>query len=191
MTADIESAVCALRQGKIIVYPTDTVWGIGCDAADPAAVEAVYALKRRAESKALIVLVDSEQAAERCCGVTAAEMANAVAELGDAGRPTTFVVQARAGVLAPNLLAEDGTVGVRVTREAFSSELCRRFGGPIVSTSANVSGRPAASAFAEIDAEILDGADYVCVSRRADDTHSSPSRVVRLNPDGTIQILRP
>lgn len=185
---DIDAAVSALRGGKVILYPTDTVWGIGCDATDAEAVKRVYALKRRDDSKALIVLVsDMDSLLE----LTTAD-ADTVRKALDSsdGRPTTVVLPASGG-LASNLLASDGTVGIRITGEYFSNRLCCAFGRPLVSTSANISGDPAAAVFADINGELIARADYICFSRREETSAAQPSRIVKVENDGSIKVIRP
>ena len=178
---DIDKAVEALLHGRIIVYPTDTVWGIGCDATDSDAVGRVYALKQREDSKAMIVLVPDLETMLKYTGHCSEVMVEKVKRmLSDTdARPTTFVLPAGNG-LASNLLAPDGSVG-----------LCRSFGRPVVSTSANISGKPAARFFGEIEPAVTQNADYVCTSRRNDNTASVPSRVVKINLDGSLTIIRP
>lgn len=184
---DIQNTVAALRNGGVILYPTDTVWGIGCDATDSAAVRRVFEIKRRADSKALITLVaDTEEIGRH----TAVSPTLAEEIISESERPTTVVYPGGRN-LAPELLAPDGSVGMRVTAEEVSASLCRAFGRPIVSTSANISGEPAPAVFSEIAQEIIDAADYVMVSRRDDDSRSLPSRVVKINADGSVTVLRP
>lgn len=188
MNTDIDRAVDALCRKETIIYPTDTVWGIGCDATDAGAVSLVYALKRRDDSKALIVLVPDM---ESLLMYTSADRATVQSVLDmSVGRPTTLVLPSSGG-LAPNLLAADGTVALRITSEKFSHNLCVAFGKPLVSTSANISGRPAAAVFADIDAELLAAAGYVCNSRRDETSAPQPSRIVKINPDGSTTIIRP
>jgi L-threonylcarbamoyladenylate synthase len=189
---DINKAVEALLHGRIIVYPTDTVWGIGCDATDSDAVGRVYALKQREDSKAMIVLVPDLETMLKYTGHCSEVMVEQVKRmLSDTdARPTTFVLPAGNG-LASNLLAPDGSVGLRITNEYFSQRLCRSFGRPVVSTSANISGKPAARFFGEIEPAVTQNADYVCTSRRNDNTASVPSRVVKINLDGSLTIIRP
>lgn len=175
----------ALRAGKVILYPTDTVWGIGCDASDNDAVERIYKLKRRSDSKAMLLLADSVATVKCHFGVVTPEAEELLAD----ERPTTVILGSPRGV-APALIASDGTVGVRVTREPYSRTLCERAGMLIVSTSANISGEPGARNFSEISDEIKDGVDYVCLSRRGEKTMGIPSRIVKLNADNTITIIR-
>lgn len=186
MNTDIAAAVAAMRLGGVILYPTDTVWGIGCDASNPEAVARVYAIKHRADSKALITLVDSWKMLRRLVG----EVPQQAREMMESPRPTTVIFPSARGV-APGLLAPDGSIGVRLTREEFSATLCRELGGPVVSTSANLSGEPSPRFFHEISPDIINAVDYVALTRRADLTPSQPSMVVALCPDGSINILRP
>lgn len=188
---DIHAAVDVLRRGGIIVYPTDTVWGIGCDATSSEAVRRVFALKQRADAKALITLVGSLAQLERTVDCIP-EVAYQLIEYSE--RPTTIVYDhpAPTAGIAPELLADDGTIGVRVTSEAFSKALCEAFRKPLVSTSANISGHPAPASFADIEPDIIDGADYVCLSRRDENSsHNKPSSVIRLSEGGLFKIIRP
>lgn len=189
-TEDIRKAVAVLRKGGVILYPTDTVWGLGCDARNQGAVERIFKIKRRADSKALITLTGSLAQLERTVDEVP-EVAYDLIEFSE--RPLTIVYDGpSAGArLAPALLAEDGTLGVRVTSEAFSRELCLAFGAPLVSTSANISGEPTPSCFAEISPEIVDNVDYACTSRREETEPAKPSTVMRLSADGLFKILRP
>lgn len=184
---DLRDAVATLRAGGIILYPTDTVWGIGCDATNPDAVAKIYDLKRRAESKSMIVLVDSANRAN----IYAREIPDVafdMLELSD--KPLTLILDG-AKNLAKNLIAEDGSIGIRVTAERFSHDLCYRFGKPVVSTSANISGEPAAATFAEISKEIVDGVDYVVRYGRDSKAKAQPSSIIKINSDGEFKIIRP
>ncbi len=183
---DIKNAVKVLREGGVILYPTDTVWGIGCDATNAKAVAKVYNIKHRDDSKALICLVDSDARLQRYV-----RNVPAVAwELLDAAIKPTTVILDNATNLAPNLIAEDGSIALRITREAFSHELCYRFQKAIVSTSANISGEPAAQNYRDISEEIINSVDYVCWSRRQEHKPHTPSSIIRLKPDGEVTIIR-
>ena len=188
--ADVRAAVDALRKGGVILYPTDTIWGLGCDARNPEAVRRVFDIKHRADAKALITLVDSVAALER----TVAEIPEVGYQLLEATEetPTTIIYDAAApGALAPELMAEDGSVGVRVTAEAISAAICRGLRGPLVSTSANISGEKTPSCFAEISPEIVEAVDYVCTSRRNEAPGlAKPSAILKLGAGGTIKIIR-
>lgn len=185
-TNDINQAVKVMRQGGVIVYPTDTIWGIGCDARNSEAVKRVFEIKQRADSKALITLVGSEAVLERTVE-NVPEVAWQLIEVAD--RPTTIVYDHGSGV-APELLAEDGSIAVRMTREPFSAQLCNAMRGPIVSTSANVSGLPSPACFADIPQEILERADYVCTSRRDEAPQPAPSMILKISDSGVFKILR-
>ena len=183
---DISAAIAALREGGVILYPTDTVWGLGCDATNSKAVKRIFDIKRRADSKALITLVGSEVALER----TVENVPEVAWQLIEASvKPVTIVYDHGRGV-APELLAEDGSIGVRLTQEAFSKALCNRLHKPLVSTSANISGQPAPQTFAEISPEILNAVDYVCTSRRDETAPASPSLVIKIQDNGVFKILR-
>lgn len=184
---DIRNAVNVLRKGGIILYPTDTVWGIGCDATNEAAVARVYAIKHREDSKALICLVDSDVRLQRYVK-NVPEVAWDLMEL--ATKPTTVILD-NAVNLAPNLIAEDGSIAMRITREPFSRELCYRFQKPIVSTSVNISGQPAAQNYKDIAPELLEAVDYVCESRRQEHKPHKPSSIIKLNEKGEVSIIRP
>ena len=184
---DIRKAVDVLRAGGVILYPTDTIWGIGCDATNAEAVAKVYQIKRRADAKAMICLVDSDARLQRYVR-SVPEVAWDILEL--AVRPTTIIFD-RATNLAPNLVAEDGSVAMRITREEFSKELCYRFQKPIVSTSVNISGEPAAQNFCDISSSMIDSVDYVCTSRRQEKKPHTPSSIIKLSVDGTVKIVRP
>lgn len=184
--ADITAAIDTMRKGGIILYPTDTIWGLGCDATNSDAVRRIFEIKQRADSKALITLVGSEAALERTVDEVP-EVAWQLIEVAD--RPTTIVYDHGRGV-APELLATDGSIGIRLTREPFSAELCNRFRRPVVSTSANISGHPSPATFAEIDPEIISKVDYACTSRRDEAANATPSMVIKISADGLFKILR-
>ncbi|MBP3756526.1 MAG: threonylcarbamoyl-AMP synthase [Prevotella sp.] len=183
---DIENAVRVMRDGGIILYPTDTVWGIGCDATNAEAVAKVYKMKQRDDSKALICLVDSEGRLQRYVR-NVPDVAWDIMEL--ATKPTTVILDGAVN-LAPNLIADDGTIAMRITREAFSKELCYRFQKPIVSTSVNVSGQPAAQNYRDIDPSLLEMADYVCFTRRQEHQPHTPSSIIKLSANGEVKIIR-
>lgn len=184
---DLTNAIDALKRGGIIVYPTDTVWGIGCDATNPKAVAKVFEIKRRADSKALILLVDSLDSLWSCVE-NVPEVAEQLIEA--AVTPTTIIYDHASRRIAPEAVADDGSVAVRITSEAFSKALCRRFHRPLVSTSANISGHPAARCFREIEPEILAAADYVVSYRRDDESRPKPSSIIKISDDATFRIIR-
>ena len=187
---DIKNAVETMRRGGVILYPTDTVWGIGCDATNAEAVKRVYDIKQRDDSKALICLVDSDDRMQRYVRNVpdvAWQLIDSLKE-GDA-RPTTLILDGAIN-LAPNLIAEDGSIALRITQEAFSKELCYRFQKAVVSTSANISGEPAAQNFRDIDPRIVEAVDYVCWSRRQEHQPHQPSSIIRLRQNGEVEIIR-
>lgn len=175
-----------MKRGGVIVYPTDTVWGIGCDATCSEAVRRIYEIKRRTDSKALICLVADEEMLRHHVGSVPQAVSDS---LSGFDRPTT-VIYPEARNVAPELLAPDGSIGIRVTSEEFSCGLCKALGNAVVSTSANISGHPAPAIFSEISQEILAQADYVAASRRSDTSKSAPSRVILITPEGEIKVLR-
>ena len=185
-----------MKRGGVILYPTDTVWGIGCDATNPEAVKRVYDIKQRDDSKALICLVDSDARLQRYirnvpdvawqlldsinCSLDSSEQLT---------KPTTLILDGAIN-LAENLIAEDGSIGIRITNEPFSKELCYRFQKAIVSTSANISGEPAAQNYCDIDSRILEAVDYVCWSRRQEHKPHTPSSIIKLKANGEVTIIR-
>lgn len=183
---DIKNAIEVLRKGGVILYPTDTVWGIGCDATNAEAVAKVYEIKHREDSKALICLVDSEGRLQRYVR-DVPEIAWQLMEMSE--KPMTVILD-NAINLAPNLIAEDGSIALRITKEAFSKELCYRFQKAIVSTSANISGEPAAQNYHDISPELLASVDYVCTSRRQEHKPHTPSSIVKVGRENEIKIIR-
>ena len=183
---DIKNAIEAMKKGGVILYPTDTVWGIGCDATNAEAVKRVYEIKQRDDSKALICLVDSDARLQRYVR-NVPDVAWQLMDCVD--KPTTLILDGAVN-LAPNLIAEDGSIGMRITKEAFSHELCFRFQKAIVSTSANISGEPAAQNYRDIDPRILEKVDYVCWTRRQEHQPHQPSSIIKLSADGQVVIIR-
>ncbi len=183
---DLRCAVEVMRRGGVVLYPTDTVWGIGCDATNAEAVRRVYEIKRRAESKALIVLVDSMAKLSGCVHEVP-DMAWSLIELTD--KPLTIIYDG-ARNLAGNLIAEDGSVAIRVTEERFSKALCGRMHVPVVSTSANVSGEPTPKNFSEISQAIVGAVDYVVRYRQDDTAKPNPSSIIKLGINGEVKVIR-
>lgn len=183
---DLDRATEVLRNGGIILYPTDTVWGIGCDAANAEAVEKIYRLKQRADSKAMLCLVDSEGMLQR----SVLNVPDTAWQLIEAAvNPLTLIYDRPTGV-ADNLKADDGSLGIRISSEPFSSALCRRLRGPIVSTSANVSGKKTPRRFADIEQEIIDGVDYVVKYGRISSGTPKPSNIIKVSDNGVIKVIR-
>ena len=183
---DIKNAIDAMKKGGVILYPTDTVWGLGCDATNAEAVAKIYKIKQRDDSKALICLADSVDRVQRYVR-DVPSVAWDLMELAD--KPSTVNLDGAVN-LAPNLIAEDGSIGLRVTNEPFSKELCYRFQKAIVSTSANISGEPAAQNYCDISPEILEAVDYVCWTRRQEHKPHKPSSIIKLTKDGRVTIIR-
>ena len=186
MDEEIKKACQVMREGGVILYPTDTIWGIGCDATNEEAVHRVYEIKHRTDSKAMLVLVDSAVKVDFYVQ-DVPEVAWDLIELAD--KPLT-IIYSDARSLAPNLLAEDGSVGIRVTNEEFSKRLCQQFRKAIVSTSANVSGQPSPLNFGEISEEIKAAVDYIVDYRREETAQTKPSSIIKLDKGGVIKIIR-
>ena len=183
---DIREAVRVMQSGGVILYPTDTIWGIGCDACNEDAVRRVFEIKRRAEAKSVISLVDSEVKVEFYVR-SVPDVAWQLWECSD--EPLTLVLDG-ARNLASGVMASDGSVALRGTREAFSRQLCMRMKRAIVSTSANIAGEPAPRCFSEISPEILQAVDYVCLSRRDEAPRQAPSHIIKIGPSGEVKIIR-
>ena len=186
MIEDIKKACQVMNEGGVILYPTDTIWGIGCDATNEEAVRRVYEIKKRADSKAMLVLVDSPVKVDFYVQDVPA-VAWDLIEVAD--KPLT-IIYSGARNLARNLLAEDGSVGIRVTNEEFSQRLGQQFRKAIVSTSANVSGQPGAANFSEISDEIKSAVDYIVGFRQEDLSRPKPSSIIKLDKGGVIKIIR-
>ncbi len=186
MNEDIKRAIEVMQQGGVILYPTDTVWGIGCDATNEEAVKRVYEIKRRSDSKAMLVLVDSEAKVE----FYVKEVPLVAWDLMELSTKPLTVIFDGARNLAPNLLAEDGSVGIRITKEEFSRQLCMRFRKAIVSTSANISGQPSPANFSEISDEVKQAVDYIVQSRRTEKGRPKPSGIIKLGADCSVKVIR-
>ena len=184
---DIKKACQVMQKGGVILYPTDTIWGIGCDATNEEAVHRVYEIKRRADSKAMLVLVDSAVKVD----FYVQDVPPVAWDLLDVADKPLTIIYSGARNLAPNLLAEDGSVGIRVTAEEFSKSLCFRFRKAIVSTSANVSGEPSPCTFSEISDDIKSAVDYIVSARRDEKGNAKPSSIIKLGQGGEVKIIRP
>lgn len=183
---DLERACKVMREGGVILYPTDTIWGLGCDASNEDAVRRIFRIKQRSDSKSMLVLLDS--AAKLNYYVEdIPDVAYDLMELSE--KPLTIIYDG-ARRLAPQLVAEDGSVGIRITKELFSRDLCARMKGAVVSTSANVSGQPSPACFGEVSKEIIDAVDYVVEYRRNDVSKSKPSSIIKLGAGGQVRIIR-
>ena len=175
-----------MREGGVILYPTDTIWGLGCDATNEDAVRRVYEIKQRQDSKAMLVLVDSSVKVDFYVQ-DVPEVAWDLIDLAD--KPLT-IIYSGARNLAANLLAEDGSVGIRVTNEDFSKRLCQQFRKAVVSTSANISGQPSPRNFSEISEEVKSAVDYIVGYRQEEMSNPKPSSIIKLDKGGVIKIIR-
>lgn len=185
LVAEINKVISVLEKGGLILYPTDTVWGIGCDATNEEAVQKVYALKKREDSKAMICLVGNGAMLEKYIEKVP-EVAYDIIELGE--KPVTIIYDNPKGV-AKNLVPEDNTLGIRIASDKFCQYLINKFKKPIVSTSANISGEPAPQHFDQISATILKGVDYAVALYR-DKENGAPSSIIKLSSDATVKVIR-
>ncbi|WP_111309531.1 L-threonylcarbamoyladenylate synthase [Confluentibacter sediminis] len=185
MQNEINNALKVLKEGGLLLYPTDTVWGIGCDATNTKAVEKIYKLKQRSDSKALICLVADDRMLKKYVKKVP-EVAYNILDVAD--NPITIIYD-DAQNLAENLVADDNTIAIRIPNDDFCFQLLRRFNGAIVSTSANISGQPTPKSFKEISQEVLKGVDYV-VNLHREKICSKPSSIIKLSNNGVVKIIR-
>ncbi len=185
MIEDINSAVEVLKKGGLILYPTDTIWGIGCDATNSKAVEKIYSIKKRPDNKSMLILLDREDKLSQYVDVP--DIAWDIIRVND--KPLTIIYPGAVN-LAENLIAEDGSVGIRITRDEFCTRLIREFGKPVVSTSANVSGSKWPANFGEIDGSIKQAVDYVVKHRQSNTGKANPSGIIKLGPGGEVKVIR-
>jgi L-threonylcarbamoyladenylate synthase len=183
---DIKDSLITLRQGGIILYPTDTIWGLGCDATNPSAVEKIFRIKSRITNKSLLVLVSGAQMLERYVR----EIPEIGFELINVSESPLTIIYAAGKNLATGVCSEDGSVGIRICNDEFCRELISRFRKPIVSTSANFSGKPSPENFSEIEQPVIDAVDFVVKYRQNDRQKQTPSPIIRLEQNGTIKIIR-
>lgn len=183
---DIKNCLSALENGGMILYPTDTIWGIGCDATDPVAVEKIFRLKKRPDEKSMIVLLADEKDILQYITQPNPMISDYIKGLT---QPTTVIYNGAVG-LADNLVPDDGTIAIRVVRDPFCKMLIKQFGKPIVSTSANISGYPPPSVFNDIDMAIRIGVDYVVEHRQDETEPGRPSSIIKWNADGSLTIIR-
>ena len=183
---EIKKACEVLQKGGVILYPTDTVWGIGCDATNEEAVKRVFEIKQRADSKAMLVLVDSPVKVD----FYVQDVPSVAWDLIEMTTKPLTIIYDGARNLAPNLIAADGSVGIRVTAEEFSKQLCFRFRKAIVSTSANISGQPSPANFSEISEEVKQAVDYIVEYRQDEVGHTKPSSIIKLGKGGEVKIIR-
>lgn len=183
---DLKKALEVLRRGGVILYPTDTVWGLGCDATNPEAVKRIFDIKRREDAKSMLVLLENPNMLNSYVREVP-EVAWQLIEVAD--KPMTIIYPG-AKNLAPNLIAQDGSIGIRITSETFTEHMIQQFRRPVVSTSANLSGKPTPQNFDQIEAEIVSAVDYVVQYRQDDTRKASPSSIIKLGVGGEIQIIR-
>ncbi len=183
---EVAKAFKIVQEGGIILYPTDTIWGIGCDATNTEAVKKIYQLKQRDEAKSMIILLDTENKLESYIK----EVPSIAYDLIEyAENPLTLVMPGAKNV-SPALIAEDGSLGVRVAKHDFCQQLIQRLRKPLVSTSANISGKPSPQNFGQIDPEIIDGVDYVVDLEQHSMERKKPSTIMSLQPDGRFEFIR-
>jgi L-threonylcarbamoyladenylate synthase len=186
MNTEITNALQVLEQGGLILYPTDTIWGIGCDATSKEAVAKVYRLKQRDDAKSLIILLPQAKDIFRYVANPHPDIVSIVQSFD---RPTTVIYEQAIG-LPDNLVNEDGSIAIRITGDPFCKSLLKRFRKPIVSTSANISGNPSPGSFSEIEEVVKKKVDYIIDHRREENAYVPPSRIVRIQPDGSLEIIR-
>ena len=184
---DLSACLKVLRAGGLILYPTDTIWGIGCDATNEQAVKRIYELKQREESKSMIILLADDRSLLKYVAAPEVEVFDYLENLT---KPTTIIFDGALG-LADNLINADGSIGIRIVKEDFCRHLVKRLGHPLVSTSANISGRPSPGTFADIEDEIKQGVDYVVHLRREETTPATPSTIMRRAEVARFSVLRP
>lgn len=183
---DISAALSVLKGNGVILYPTDTIWGVGCDATSQVAVEKIFRIKSRDVNKSLLILVNSQQMLERYVQ----DIPEAAYELNAVSDDPLTIVYPKGKNLAKGVCSDDGSVGIRICHDEFCNKLITRFRKPIVSTSANFSGKPAPQSFSEIEKSMIDSVDYVVKYRQDDMRKNSASPVIKFNGDGTIRIIR-
>lgn len=183
---DLEQALEVLRKGGIILYPTDTIWGIGCDATNPEAVEKVNQLKGRTKDKNLIVLLDNDNKLSSYVR----EIPDVAYELIEYSNKPLTIIYSGAKNLSSNLIPADETIGIRIVKHPFCEELIHRFRKPIVSTSANLTGHPSPKNFSEIEDEIINGVDYVVKYQQENLMQNSASTIIKLGPSGQFELIR-
>jgi len=183
---DIKESLITLRNGGIILYPTDTIWGLGCDATNPSAIEKIFRIKSRSGSKSLLVLVNGEQMLDRYVK----DIPEISYELTGVSDDPLTIIYPEGKNLAEGVCSDDGSVGIRICRDEFCNELITRFKKPIVSTSANLSGNPSPENFSTIEKSVIDQVDYVVKYRQNDRQKQSASPVIKIELNGTIKIIR-
>lgn len=183
---EINKALEVLKSGGVILYPTDTIWGLGCDATNPEAVEKLLKIKNRPAEKSLIVLLDVDNKLQSYV----AEIPDVAYDLIEYAENPLTVIFSGAKNLAPNVINADGSVGIRIVKHDFCTPLIQRFRKPIVSTSANLSGQPSPKYFDDMDPEILDAVDYVVDFEQENRSNKKPSTIIKLGPSGQFEFIR-
>ena len=183
----LSTVVAALKLGETLLYPTDTIWGVGCDATNVAAVEKIYTLKQRDHSKSMLILCSDAAMVERFVGSVDANVADL---LCGSERPTTVIMPLQQDILASSLAAADGTIGVRIPRMDFCQRMLEMLGRPVVSTSANLSGRPSPASYSEIDEDLKTRVDLCVPAEYEEKTAGQSSRIVKVLSDGCVSVIR-
>ncbi len=183
---DLNQALETLKSGGLILYPTDTIWGIGCDATNPEAVEKIFALKGRDKGKSMIILLGNDNQLQSYVS----EVPEVAYELLEATDKPLTIIYSKAKNLAANVVAEDGSIGIRIVNHPFCEQLLQRFRKPIVSTSANISGEASARNFVEVSDEIVNGVDYVVKFGQQDPSNGTASTIMKLDPSGKFEFIR-
>jgi L-threonylcarbamoyladenylate synthase len=186
MKEDLKNALDILKKGGVILYPTDTIWGIGCDSTNTKAVERIYKIKKRDDSKSMLILIDETWRLSDYIKEVP-EIALQLIEVSD--KPVTIIYSGAKGI-SPALINDDGSIGIRVTTDEFCRKLIGALNRPIVSTSANISGSPAPQNFSEISEEIIKSMDYVVKWRQDEKSKSQPSSIIKLGINGQIEVIR-
>lgn len=186
MKEDIQKALDTLKNGGVILYPTDTIWGLGCDATNPEAVQKIYDIKKRAEAKSLISLISTDAQLNRFVR----DIPEVAWDLIDCATEPTTIIYPKAVKIADNATAEDGSVAIRMTQDEFCKQLIHKFNKPIISTSANISSQPSPNIFSDITEEVINAVDYVVNWRQEDDKNPKPSSIIKLGVNGEIKIIR-
>ncbi len=186
MVEDIEKSLEVLRSGGVILYPTDTIWGLGCDATNDSAIQKIYKIKQRVASKSMIVLLDSVSKISNYVK----NRPKIISQLVENTQKPLTIIYNDAQNLSKEIISDDNSIAIRVTKEMFSKELCQKFGKPIVSTSANISGRKSPQIFKDIEQEIIEEVDYVVKFRQDDNKINQPSKIIKLETENQFSIIR-
>jgi len=186
MNEEINKALKAVQEGCVILYPTDTIWGLGCDATNPDAIKKIYALKQRDDTKSLIILLAEARDIFRYVANPHPDIVSIVEKFD---RPTTVIYEQAVG-LPDNLVSSDGSIAIRVTRDPFCKSLIKRLKKPLVSTSANISGEPSPRSYSDISPAIKNGVEHIVALRQEEANDAPPSRIIRIDNDGNLSVIR-